>query len=89
MATAEGVVNGARKSIPLKLLSLSAAGTFAVTREWPDEGTWVIKMVAVNPEYRDYATSAVVPIRNNAAETHAIRRYYHAPTENELSMSLN
>lgn len=88
-ATAEGVVNGVRKSIPLKVLSLSAPGTFAVTREWPNEGTWAIKIVATNPEYKDYATSAVVPIQNNAAQLEAAKRYYHAPTENELALSIN
>lgn len=61
-ATAEGLVNGMRKSIPLKVISLSTAGTFAVTREWPNEGIWVIQLVATNPEYRDYATSVLVPI---------------------------
>jgi hypothetical protein len=88
-ATAEGVVNGMRKSIPLKVFTLSAPGTFAVTREWPNGGIWAIKMVATNPEYKDYATSAVVPIQNNAAKLQAVKRYYHAPTENELSISLN
>jgi hypothetical protein len=88
-ATAEGVVNGIRKSIPLKVLSLSTPGTFAVTRDWPNEGTWAIKIVATNPEYKDYATSAVVPIQNNVAQTTAVRRFYHAPTESELSISLN
>jgi hypothetical protein len=89
MATAEGVVNGIRKSIPLKVISLSAPGSFAVTREWPTEGTGAIKMVATNPEYKDYATSAVVPIQNNAAQTEAAKRYNHAPTEIELSLSLH
>lgn len=89
MATAEGVVNGMRKSIPLKVISLSAPGSFAVTREWSNGGIWAIKMVATNPEYKDYATSAVVPIQNNAAQLEAAKRYYHAPTETELSMSLN
>jgi hypothetical protein len=89
IATAEGVVNGMRKSIPLRVISLSVPGTFAVTREWPNGGIWAIKMVATNPEYKDYATSAVVPIRNSAAQLEAAKRYYHAPTETELSMSLN
>ena len=88
-ATAEGIVNGVRKSIPLRVVSLSAPGTFAVIREWPDKGTWAIKMVATNPEYKNYATSAIVPIRNHAAQTQTVRRFYHAPTENELSLSLN
>jgi hypothetical protein len=42
-ATAEGVVDGQRRSIPLKLIPLSTAGTFAVTHEWPHSGTWAVK----------------------------------------------
>jgi hypothetical protein len=52
-----------------------------------NEGTWAIKMVATNPEYKDYATSAVVPIQNNAAQAEAAKRYNHALSEIELSLS--
>ena len=34
-ATAEGIVNGQRRSIPLKVMNLATPGTFAVAREWP------------------------------------------------------
>ena len=88
-ATAEGVVNGMRKSIPLKVISLSSPGTFAITREWPEEGTWAVKMIATNPDYKDYATSAVVPVQKNFAQLDAAKQYYHAPTDNEVLMSLN
>lgn len=36
-ASAEGIVDGTRKSIPLKIVALSTAGTYAVVREWPAE----------------------------------------------------
>ena len=88
-ATAEGIVNGMRRSISLKVFSLSAPGTFAVAREWPNEGNWAIKVVATNPDYTDYATSAVVPVQNNSARVEAAKHYYHAPSETEVSMSLN
>jgi hypothetical protein len=88
-ATAEGVVNGMRKSIPLKVISLSTAGTFAVTREWPNEGTWAIKLVATNPEYRDYATSVLVPIRSDSVQLSAAKHYFHKPTDAEVSLALN
>jgi len=88
-ATAEGVVNGTRKSIPLKLISLSMPGTFAVTRQWPEQGTWAVKAIATNPEYKDYATSAVVPVEKNTAQWAAVKHYYHAPSEAEVLASLN
>jgi hypothetical protein len=63
-ATAEGTVNGTRQTIPLKIVPLSTAGTFAVTREWPAEGTWVVRMVATNPDYKNYAPTVLVPFEN-------------------------
>jgi hypothetical protein len=88
-ATAEGVVNRMRKSIPLKVISLSTAGTFAVTREWPNEGTWAIKLVATNPEYRDYATSVLVPIRSDSVQLSAAKHYFRRPTDADVSLALN
>jgi len=49
-ATAVGVVDGKRQSIPLKLTKLSGAGEFALTQQWPKEGKWVIELVARNGE---------------------------------------
>jgi hypothetical protein len=88
-ATAEGVLNGMRKSVPLKVISLPTAGTFAVAREWPEQGTWAIKMVATNPDYHDYATSVVVPIQNDSVQLAAAKHYFHAPTDAEVSLALN
>jgi hypothetical protein len=88
-ATAEGVVDGKRQSIPLKVISLSTAGTFAVTREWPEQGTWAIKMVATNPDYKDYATSVVVPVHKDEVQLSVAKYYFHAPSNAEVSLALN
>ncbi len=88
-ATAEGVVNGMRKTVSLKVISLSTAGTFAVTREWPEEGIWAIKMIATNPDYNNYATGVVVPMQKNSAQRSAVKHYFHVPTEAGVSISLN
>lgn len=87
-ASAEGLVNGLRKSIPLKVIPLPTAGTFAVTREWPEEGTWVIKMVATNPEFKDYATGVLVPVDKTPVKWAAIKHYFHAPTDAEITAAL-
>jgi hypothetical protein len=88
-ATAEGLVNGMRQSIPLKVISLSPAGTFAVAQEWPEQGTWAVKMIATNPDYKNYATSVVVPVRRNLAQLAVAKHYTHAATNNEISAALN
>ncbi len=88
-ATAEGLVNGVRKSVPLHVISLSTPGTFAVTHEWPEKGAWAVKMIATNPDYKNYAPSVVVPVNGNLAQLAAVKHYYHTPTDAEISSSLN
>src|SRR5436190_23603901 len=39
-ATATGVVNGKRQTIPLQLTKMKGAGQFALTQQWPKEGKW-------------------------------------------------
>ena len=84
-ATAEGVMDGARRSIPLKIVPLSAAGTYAVTREWPAEGTWAVKMVATNPDYQGYAASVLVPIENGEFQWAGVKHFRTAPVETEIA----
>jgi hypothetical protein len=49
-ATAIGVVNGQRQSIPLKVTKLSEVGMFSIAQDWPRDGKWVIELVARNGE---------------------------------------
>jgi hypothetical protein len=84
-ATAEGVLNGARKSIPLSVIPLSAEGTFAITRQWPEQGTWALKLVARNPDYKNYATGVVVPFQAGSAQWASIQHYFHEPTDTEVA----
>jgi len=44
--TAEGRVDGVRRSIPLKLTPVSQPGTYAVVPQWPAEGAWVLRFSA-------------------------------------------
>lgn len=47
--TAEGLVDGQRRTIELDVRSTSRAGVFAVQANWPDEGHWVLKL-STNPD---------------------------------------
>jgi hypothetical protein len=49
-ATAIGMVDGQRRSIPLKLEKLSEPGAYALSQQWPKEGKWVIELVGRNDE---------------------------------------
>lgn len=88
-ATAEGFVNGVHRSIPLKVIPLSTSGTFVVTREWPPTGKWAVRIVATNPEYKNYATGVLVPLDGNSVEWTSIKHYFHEPTDEELASLLN
>jgi hypothetical protein len=87
-ATAEGLANGRRQTIPLKVMNLSAPGTFAVAREWPRQGAWTVTMIATNPDYKNYATSVVVPVRNDTAVRADAKVFYHAPSADEITSVL-
>ena len=49
-ATAIGIVDGQRRSIPLKLDRLSEPGAYALSQQWPKDGKWVIELVARNDQ---------------------------------------
>jgi hypothetical protein len=41
---AEGVVNGTRRTIPLRFETTSRPNTFMLRRQWPAEGTWLLRI---------------------------------------------
>ena len=51
---AEGVVNGQRRSIPLELTPTGKAGNYAVRRQWPAEGKWVLVFSATAGELQTH-----------------------------------
>src|ERR1051326_6800880 len=61
-ATAEGIVNGARRSVPLRLVAATTPGAYAVSRDWPGEGAWVVHLTG---HCGASTASAVVPFGPN------------------------
>ena len=57
--TAEGIVDGARRSIPVRVVAGATLGTFAISRDWPAQGTWVVSLTG---RCGSSTASAVVPI---------------------------
>jgi hypothetical protein len=58
-STAEGLVNGGRRSVPLKVMTMSRPGVYAVPQSWPGEGDWV---VTLNGTCASASAGAIVPI---------------------------
>ena len=82
---AEGIVNGARRSVPLKLLTLPAPGVYAVQRQWPSEGVWVVSLTG---SYSGATTSAIVPIGQQGFIRESSKFYPRSATAAEIEASL-
>jgi len=48
--TAEGLVNGQRRSMRLEAQSTGRTGSFAIRRTWPQEGVWVLRIEVADIE---------------------------------------
>ena len=57
--TAEGIVSGMRRSMPVRILPASTAGAFAVAHDWPTQGAWVVSLTG---HCGSATASALVPI---------------------------
>ena len=56
--TAEGMVNGERRSLKLDFAGTSREGVYALKRTWPKEGTWTL-VIQANQGPGDAATAVV------------------------------
>jgi hypothetical protein len=85
--SAEGMVNGARQSVALKLQRLATPGVHAVLRQWPD-GQWVLNLTATCPA-RKATASVLVPLDGNTAFVRARSQFFdRAATTAETEASL-
>ena len=56
--TAEGIVDGERRSLKLEFTETSREGVFALKRAWPEEGTWTL-VIKANAGPEEAATAVV------------------------------
>jgi hypothetical protein len=63
---AEGMVNGTRQSVTLRLIPIvTAPGVFVVQQQWPAQGQWVLHLAGACPSSKAEA-STIVPMRKTA-----------------------
>jgi hypothetical protein len=48
--TAEGIMNGERRSIPLQFTSTTRPGAYALRKQWSDGGVWTLNILATQHE---------------------------------------
>ncbi|MGH7678064.1 MAG: hypothetical protein ACRENU_06325 [Gemmatimonadaceae bacterium] len=63
--TAEGVVNGARRTISLEFKSTARPGVFALHKQWPSEGVWTLVLGVTQGEGEFNTAKAVVELGPN------------------------
>jgi hypothetical protein len=70
--TAEGIVNGERRTIRLDLVPVGANGRYAVRKVWPDQGVWVLRFTL---DKGDAVATALVGIGGKGEVS-----FVHVPT---------
>ena len=56
--TAEGIVNGERRTIKLAFTNTSRTGVYGLRRQWPTEGVWTL-VITMSRGHGDGATAVV------------------------------
>jgi len=85
VGTAEGVVNGVHRSIPLKLEPVSQPATFAVAPQWPSEGVWILKFDGL---YRGLDRGALVRVKPGKFEKESAELFHRKITTEDLAAAL-
>jgi hypothetical protein len=85
-ATAEGLVDGARRSVPLKLAQLPKPGVHAVPKDWPKGGVWIVSLVGT---CADKTVGAIVAVGSSFDyKRQSVKLLGHRPTATEIDASL-
>ena len=83
--TAEGLANGVRSSVALKVVETSKPGVYAVVQNWPGEGAWV---VALKGACADANAGAIVPIGPHGFIRESAKFYPRPAAKAEIEQSL-
>ena len=81
-----GIVAGKRQTIDLKLTPLREPGMYAVARQWPVEGRWVLEFVAHDNER---VTSAVVLAGAQGIEQQTAKYGMNPPAADDVTALLD
>ncbi len=85
VGTAIGVVNGQRQVLPLKLEPTSTPGMYAVTRQWPSEGKWVLSFEG---RYGEAKTSLMLTAGPSGVDRTHQKQAMGAPDKTQIEAML-
>ena len=83
--SAEGLVNGMRRSVALKVTALARPGVYAVEQNWPMEGVWVVNLKGTCDNAN---AGAVVPIGPRGFIRESSKFFPRAASSAEIDASL-
>lgn len=83
--TAEGMVKGSRRSVPLKVSTMSKPGVYAVYQTWPAEGEWVVNLKGTCAEA---TAGAVIPLGPRGFIRESSKFFPRPATDTEIEKSL-
>jgi hypothetical protein len=83
--TAEGIVKGTRRSVGLKVATMSKPGVYAVYQTWPPEGDWVVNLKGTCAEAN---AGAIVPIGPKGFIRESSKFFSRPATDSEIEASL-
>jgi hypothetical protein len=83
--SAEGLVNGMRRSIALKMTALNKPGVYAVEQNWPMEGAWVVNLKG---SCANANAGAVVPIGPHGFVRESSKFFQRAASAAEIDAAL-
>jgi hypothetical protein len=79
--TAEGLVDGARSSLPVMLFPTDSPGVYLVSRTWPAGGVWAVSLSAACGSAK---AGAIVPIGPQGFIRESTKQLVHSPTLAEV-----
>lgn len=65
--TAEGLVDGSRRTVSLELRSTSRPGVYALHKQWPTEGVWTLVLGVTQGDGEGNTAKAVVELAPNGS----------------------
>jgi len=85
--TAEGLVDGVRRSTPLTLVPVGTDGVHVVPRAWPAEGQWIVVLTATCPSSKATA-STIVPFGKSGFLRDKVRVLIEPATRDQIEAAL-
>jgi hypothetical protein len=83
--TVEGLVNGGRQTLALRVVAMSRPGIYAVYQTWPAEGDWVVTLKGT---CANASAGAIVPIGPRGFLRESSKFFPRPATQREIDTAL-